>query len=47
MRLLAQLGQFEAEEDILRSYQTQSSRKAILAEDWDATLNYLVESSRY
>ena len=44
LRLLAQLGQFEAEEDIPVVTKLKAAREAILAEDWDATLNYLVES---
>ena len=44
IRLLAQLADFDSDETEGVAFKLKTAREAMLANDWEATLNYLVES---
>jgi putative thioredoxin len=43
LRLLARLATFESDDDSQVATKLKASREAVIAEDWDAALNYLIE----
>lgn len=47
IRMIAALADFESEEDMPVVQRLKAAREALVARDWDATLNYIVEALMY